>query len=90
MRKPAAAIFGLAENYLLYAPSDRHDSTYHGICYTSRRALAGTENSLMGSPSGVNPTTYFTMSGCSTVFSASAPRLCDDAYKRPLAANRKE
>ena len=27
-----------------------HDSTYHGLCYTSRRALAGTRNSSMGSP----------------------------------------
>ena len=35
---------------LLYAPSHRQDSTYHGLCYTSRGALAGTRNSLMGSP----------------------------------------
>ena len=27
---------------LLYAPSHRQDSTYHGLCYTSRGALAGT------------------------------------------------
>ena len=26
------------------------DNTYHGLCYTSRGALAGTRNSLMGSP----------------------------------------
>ena len=26
---------------LLYAPSHRQDSTYHGLCYTSRGALAG-------------------------------------------------
>ena len=32
----------------LYAPSQRKDSTYHGLCYTSRRALAGTRNSSMG------------------------------------------
>ena len=25
--------------------SDRQDNTYHGICYTSRGALAGTRNS---------------------------------------------
>ena len=35
---------------LLYAPSHRQDSTYHGLCYTSRGALAGTRNSSMGSP----------------------------------------
>ena len=32
----------------LYAPSHRQDSTYHGVCYTSRGALAGTRNSSMG------------------------------------------
>ena len=26
---------------LLYAPSHRQDSTYHGLCYTSHGALAG-------------------------------------------------
>ena len=35
---------------LLYAPSHRQDSTYHGLCYTSRGALAGTRNSSMGAP----------------------------------------
>ena len=34
---------------LLYAPSHRQDSTYHGLCYTSRGTLAGTRNSSMGS-----------------------------------------
>ena len=34
----------------LYAPSHRQDSTYHGLCYTSRGALAGTRNSSMVSP----------------------------------------
>ena len=33
---------------LLYAPSDRQDSTYHSLCYTSRGALAGTRNSSVG------------------------------------------
>ena len=26
----------------IYAPSHRQDNTYHGLCYTSRGALAGT------------------------------------------------
>ena len=26
----------------------RQDNTYHGLCYTSRGALAGTRNSLLG------------------------------------------
>ena len=34
----------------LYAPSHRQDNTYHGLCYTSRGALAGTRNSSMGPP----------------------------------------
>ena len=42
--------FRLTARVLLYAPSHRQDSTYHGICDTSRRVLAGTRNSSMGSP----------------------------------------
>ena len=30
---------------LIYAPSHRHDITYHGLCYTSHGTLAGTRNS---------------------------------------------
>ena len=40
--------FRLKARVLLYAPSHRQDSTYHGLCYTSRGALAGTRNSSMG------------------------------------------
>ena len=42
--------FQLAARVLLYAPSHRQDSTYHGLCYTNRGALAGTRNSSMGPP----------------------------------------
>ena len=42
--------YRLTARVLLYAPSHRQDSTYHGLCYTSRRALAGTRNSPMGPP----------------------------------------
>ena len=42
--------FWLPARVLLYAPSHRQDSTYHGLCYTSRGALAGTRNSSMGPP----------------------------------------
>ena len=42
--------FRLTARVLLYAPSHRQDNIYHGICYTSRRALAGTRNSSMGPP----------------------------------------
>ena len=41
---------GLLFPILLYAPSHRQDSTYHGLCYTSRGALARTRNSSMGPP----------------------------------------
>ena len=40
----------LTARVLLYAPSHRQDNTYHGLCYTSHGALAGTRNSSMGSP----------------------------------------
>ena len=42
--------FRLAARVLLYASSHRQDNTYHGLCYTSRGALAGTRNSSMGPP----------------------------------------
>ena len=36
--------YRLTARVLLYAPSLRQDNTYHGLCYTSRGALAGTRN----------------------------------------------
>ena len=52
----------LAARVLLYASSHRQDDTYHGFCYTSRGALAGTRNSSMGQPRRLDPTTHRTMS----------------------------
>ena len=46
---------------LLYAPSHRQDSTYHGLCYTSRGALAGTKNELKQMPLSIIKTTYITI-----------------------------
>ena len=47
-RKPAVATwaysFQLTARVLLYA----QDSTYHGLCYTSCGALAGTRNNSKG------------------------------------------
>ena len=40
--------FQLTARVLLYAPSQRQDSTYHSLCYTSHGALAVTRNSSMG------------------------------------------
>ena len=42
--------YRLTARVLLYAPSHRQDDTYHGLCYTSRGALAGARNSSMGPP----------------------------------------
>ena len=42
--------YRLTARVLLYAASHRQDNTYHGFCYTSRGALAGTRNSSMGPP----------------------------------------
>ena len=36
--------FRLTAMVLLYTPTHRQDSTYHGLCYTSRGALTGTRN----------------------------------------------
>ena len=52
-RKPTAVhymgySFRLTPRVLLYAPSHRQDSTYHGLCYTSRGELGGTRNNSMG------------------------------------------
>ena len=42
--------YQLTATVLLYAPSHRQDNTYHGFCYTSGGALAGTRNSSMRPP----------------------------------------
>ena len=47
---PHRLSYQLTARVLLYAPSHRQDNTYHGLCYTSRGALAGTRNSSMGPP----------------------------------------
>ena len=37
---PHGLLFRLTARVLLYAPSHRQDSTYHGLCYTSRGEIA--------------------------------------------------
>ena len=56
----------LAAIVILYVLYQWQDSTYHGLCYTCRGALAITRNSSVGSPWGIDPTTICTMSGHST------------------------
>ena len=58
--------FRLAARVLLYASSHRQANTYHGLCYTSRGALAGMRNSSMGPRWRIDPTTHRTMSECFT------------------------
>ena len=47
--------FPISCRVLLYAPSHRENSTYHSLCYISRGALVGTQNSSMNRPSKINP-----------------------------------
>ena len=42
--------YWLTARVLLYAPSHRQDNTYHGLCYISCGALAGTRNISMDPP----------------------------------------
>ena len=57
--------FWLAQRALLYTPLHRQDSTYHNLCYTSHRTLAGMRNSSMGPPWRTDLMTHCTMSECS-------------------------
>ena len=57
--------FQLVARDLLYAPSYKQDSTYHDICYTICGALAGTRNSSVVPPGGIDPMTHCIKSGCS-------------------------
>ena len=41
---PHRLLLSINSKGFLYAPSHRQDDTYHGHCYTSRGALAGTRN----------------------------------------------
>ena len=47
---PHRLLFPIINKGSFTLPSHRQDDTYHDLCYTSRGALAGTRNSLMGPP----------------------------------------
>ena len=47
---PHMLLFLINSKCSFICTAHRQDSTYHGLCYTSRGALAGTRNSSMGSP----------------------------------------
>ena len=59
--------------YSFWLASQRQDSTYHYLCYANCGVLARTRNSSMGSPWGIDPTTYHTVSGPSTMLLHLAP-----------------
>ena len=54
---PHGLLFPISSN-----GSFRQNSTYHGLCYTGRGALAVTRNSSMGPPRRTEPTIHCTMS----------------------------
>ena len=63
--------FRLTARVLLYAPSHRQDSTYHGLCYTSSGALAGTGNVTHQTSNFCNSNNNYTDSHwkCTVMFS---------------------
>ena len=54
--------YRLTARVLLYAPSHRQDNTYHGLCYTSRGALAGTRHAPEGPLHHTGSDTHYTLS----------------------------
>ena len=65
--QPVHGLLRLAAKDILYTPSHRQDSVYHNLCFqTSHGALAGTRDSSMGPPWGIETTTVRSMSTCST------------------------
>ena len=59
---PHWLLFPISSKGLFICISHRQNNTYHGVCYTSRGALAGTRNSSMGPPWRIDSTTHRTMS----------------------------
>ena len=50
MQPPHGLLFPISSKFFFNASSHRQDNTYHGFCYTSRGALAGTRISSIGPP----------------------------------------
>ena len=92
--------YRLTARVLLYAPSHRQDNTYHGLCYTSRGALAGTRNSSMGPPHEENykdkTRSLYAISRSSQCSTTGVTKACGMCYpvcgimhiKEPLLVNR--
>ena len=76
--------FRLATRVLLYAPSHRQDNTYHGLCYTSRGALAGTSmKDRSDDPSHhertLLPRSYISLPGCMGVSTCTRPPISSES-----------
>ena len=54
-----AVFFLISSKDFLYAPSDRQDSTYNSLCYTSCGVLAGTRNNSIMRDRSDNPLQTF-------------------------------
>ena len=60
---PYGVLFPISSKGSFIASSHREDNTHHGLCYTSRGALAGTRNSSMGVFHDVFNTFYELLNG---------------------------
>ena len=64
--------YRLTARVLLYAPFHRQDNTYHGLCYTSRGALAVMRNSLNVLSESLNNYYYLKrIAGCHSLVPSS-------------------
>ena len=59
---PHWLLFPISSKCSFICTNPQQDSTYHGQCYTSRGALAGSRNRSMGPPCRIDPTIHRTMS----------------------------
>ena len=57
-------LFSISSKWSFICTIHREGSTYLGLCYTSRGALAGTRKRSMGPPWRIDPTTYRTTYVC--------------------------
>ena len=67
--------FSITARDLLYTPSQRENSMYHSLYYTSHGALTRTRNRSVSPPWGIDPKTHHIISRCSTTELNLAPRL---------------
>ena len=59
--------FRLTARVLLYAPSHRQDSTYHGLCYTSRKTYTNTHIQKHKHTTHTHTHTYIQTNECLTI-----------------------